>query len=84
MASKSQVANKRLANKVIWSLEDIVALCRDAQPDWERAMKRAEKQMDPVMLLSLARIRDTLALIERKAKAARQGKYEGDLRNGLE
>lgn len=79
MTSKgAKIANKRLANKVIWALEDIVGFCRNAQDDWETAMKRAEKQMDPQMLLALARIRDQFALIERYAKAARNGEYAGD------
>lgn len=76
MSSKTneqRVANKRLANKVIWSLEDIIALCRVARPEWQKAMERAEERMDPIMLMALAKMRDAFAEIERKAKNARQG-----------
>ena len=38
-------------------------------------MDRAEGQMDALTLLHLAKIRDTLAQIERRAKDARQGEY---------
>lgn len=72
------VATKtRLANKTIWALEDIVANCRDARRQWKRAMDRAERRVDPVMMASLAQLRDKVAEIERLARDARQGKYEG-------
>lgn len=71
------VANKRLANKVIWGLEDITALCRTARSQWDAMMARAEEQSDHVMLVHLARMRDTLAEIDRRARDARQGEYDG-------
>ena len=76
-SKRSSVANKRLANKTIWALEDIVALCREAQRDWEQAIEQAEKKMDPIMLLSLALLRDRIAQIEQIARLARSGQYDG-------
>jgi len=71
------VATKtRLANKTIWALEDIAGHCGSARRQWRRAMDRAEKRNDAVMMASLARLRDRLAEIERLARDARQGKYE--------
>ena len=70
------VTKTRLANKTIWSLEDILAHCQGARGAWQQAMSRAERRMDPVMVASLARLRDHMAEIERKAKDARDGKYE--------
>jgi hypothetical protein len=71
------LALKRLANKVIWALEDIVAICRTTRPEWQEAMERAEQRMDPQMLMALARMRDAFAEIERKARDARRGEYDG-------
>lgn len=70
MASKT-----RLANKTIWALEEIVALCGSATSSWGQAMERAERQMDPGMMLALARLRDALAETERIARDARSGVY---------
>ena len=38
-------------------------------------MQMAERQMDPAMMVLLARLRDDLAEIERTAKDARNGEY---------
>lgn len=65
----------RLANKTIWSLEDIIARCRRARAAWGKAMDRAEKNLDLVMIAALARLRDELAEIERQARDARAGQY---------
>lgn len=65
----------RLANKTIWALEDITARVRAARGRWDRAMGRAERNLDPAMMLLLARLRDDLAEIERLAKDARHGEY---------
>jgi hypothetical protein len=66
----------RLANKTIWALEDITAICMEARGTWRQGMTRAEKTMDGVMMASLAILRDQLAEIERIARNARQGEYE--------
>ena len=65
----------RLANKTIWALEDIMALCRQATGDWEDLLSYGQKGMDPVLLATLARLRHRIAEIERIAKDARQGEY---------
>jgi hypothetical protein len=59
----------------MWALEDIIARSRSAHARWERAMQMAERQMDPAMMVLLARLRDDLAEIERTAKDARNGEY---------
>jgi hypothetical protein len=66
----------RLANKTQWALKDILGECSEARIDWQQAMTRAEKQLDPVTLALLARLRDKLAEIERKATNALNGDYE--------
>lgn len=70
----------RLANKTIWALEDVLALCHQARSTWLVAMDRAEGRIDPVMMALLARLRDDLSEIQRVAQDARAGKYnEGQL-----
>lgn len=66
----------RLPNNVIAGLEDILALCRQTWPAIEECCERAETKLDPVMLAKLNRVTVNLASIERKARAARGGKYE--------
>lgn len=66
----------RLANKTIWALEDMIAFSRTARSAWQATMERAERRMDPVMMVSLARLRDCIAEIERLARDARDGRYE--------
>jgi hypothetical protein len=71
------VATKpRLANNTIAALEDIHALCMDAWTALQAACERAERDMDPVMLAKLNRVLAAVAMIDRKATQARQGKYE--------
>ena len=41
-------------------------------------MDRAERKIDPLTMVALARLRDHMAEIERLAKDARQGQYEQD------
>lgn len=65
----------RIPNKTGWALEDIVSAANRASTHWDGAMKRAEKHMDTVMILHLARLRDRLAEIERLASDALEGKY---------
>lgn len=50
--------------------------CRGARWAWRKAMDRAERRIDPVMMASLAQLRDDLAEIERLARDARAGEYE--------
>ena len=75
MPRKPTVANKRLANKIIWALEDIQAICLDLRDVWRYCVDRATENQDPVMLAYLARFRDRLADIEATAHAARHGEY---------
>lgn len=65
----------RLANKTIWSLEDIIAAGRRARRAWREANKRATEQMDTVMLIALNKLSDEIARIETLARDARRGEY---------
>jgi len=71
----------RLANKTIWALEDITALCSRARKNWEKAMTRAENKLDPVIVASLAHLSNDLAQIESIARLARQGDYDQNRRD---
>lgn len=74
----SAVANKRLANRVIWSLEDITASSARALLFVDKATHRAElKCADPALLLALSEIRVDLMEIKLLACTARQGEYAG-------
>lgn len=66
----------RLANKTQWALQDITSRCKDASRRWERAMTMAERNLDPAMMMLLGRIRDDIAVIERKAIKALAGEYD--------
>lgn len=67
----------RLANKTIWALEDVVAVCLSARGDLDRAIGRAERHMDAALLASLARLSQNVAEVEALAREARQGRYKG-------
>lgn len=66
---------RRLANKTIWALEDIIASCRIARRAIDDAQARVQELMDPLILKHLLTISTNLAEIETKARDARQGKY---------
>jgi hypothetical protein len=67
----------RLANKTIWTLEDIIAASAVARRAWRRAHSRAKRRMDPIMLAALGDVGHQLAEIESLARDGRQGKYRG-------
>ncbi|PYJ11259.1 MAG: hypothetical protein DMF06_03345 [Verrucomicrobia bacterium] len=69
----------RLANKTQWALYDIAARCLAASKRWEKAMAMAERNQDPAMMTLLARMRDDIAVIERKAKDALNGDYQEEM-----
>lgn len=72
------VVNKRLANKVIWALEDIDRSVEKALAMWETAFERAElKCADPALLIALTRMRNELTDVHVMAVAARDGEYAG-------
>lgn len=60
---------KKMPDKVVAGLEDVLAIVEHAKRDQVRAIKRAEA--------GLARLGQQLTMIERKAWAARHGEYEG-------
>lgn len=69
----------RLANKTQWALEDIAARCLTASKRWGKAMDMAERNQDPAMMLLLGRLRDDIAVIERKTKDALNGDYQEEI-----
>ncbi len=72
------VVNKRLANKVIWALDDIDQSALRALGMWEKALERAELRCaDPALLIALAKMRNELYDIRTLASAARDGEYAG-------
>jgi len=72
----------RIANKTIWALEDSIGHCLDARRAWRQAMDRAERQIDPVMVVALARLSDSLWSIETLLRDARDGNYNGPKTDG--
>jgi hypothetical protein len=67
----------RLGNKTQWALDDILQHCQEAQTAWQAVYRIAKARMDPAMLAGLAELRDSMATIERKARLARHGDYDG-------
>lgn len=67
---------KKMPDKVVWSLEDILTLCQQAKKEQLAAINRAEKVMDTALMVSLSKLGQHLTMIERKAFKARQGDYE--------
>ncbi len=69
----------RIANKTQWSLQDIIALVAKARRSYGIARDRNEqKYMDQIMTIELSRIGDALNDIDRIARLAKNGEYEGD------
>lgn len=78
MTDPKRVANKRLANRVIWALEDIDQSAIKALLMWDKALERAElKCADPALLIALTKIKSELSDIRILAVAARDGEYAG-------
>jgi hypothetical protein len=74
----ARVYNKRLGNNVIQGLETIVAECVTVRPWTQKAIERAEKYMDAQLLLSLIKVKHALGEIERRARDAREARFEED------
>ena len=70
------MSKTRIANKTMWALNDIIMDCTEARRAWQKAEERAEKTMDAVLMTSLGKLSDRLAMIERSARLALEGKYE--------
>jgi hypothetical protein len=75
MPSSKPLVNKRLSNYAGWALKDISVTCWEAQGDWDMLFKQAQRRNDPAMMAPLARLRDALGKIERKANDALSGVY---------
>ncbi len=76
-----RVANIRLANRVIWALEDIDQSAIKALSLWDRALVRAELRCaDPALLILLSRMRTEISDMRTLAVAARDGEYAGKRR----
>jgi len=73
-----KVVNQRLANKVIWDIEDMSAAANTAVMLLDKAITRAElKCADPALLIKLSKIRNEVTDIRILAAAARDGEYAG-------
>jgi len=72
-----KIANKRLANKVMWALEDIIGCCLTMRDAITAARRRAEQTQDVIVLARLGDIADQVGVIERRARQARRGEYDG-------
>lgn len=71
----------RIANKTQWSLQDIIALVAKARRSYCIARDRNEqKYMDQIMTIELSRVGDALNDIDRIARLAQNGEYEGGVR----
>jgi hypothetical protein len=77
VAANDHLANKRLANKVGWNLNDILEAAEFGRASLGKAMAIAEKRMDTELIIHLARVGADLATIERKAGDALRGEYRG-------
>ena len=66
----------RVPNKVIWNLEDTLALLTTARQEWQRIVDYSERAMDPRLSLPAAKLGFTLSEIERLTRNARAGRYE--------
>lgn len=67
----------RIANKTQWALQDTVADCKALRRDWDRAMKMAERNIDPAMMHILARLIERVGTIESRMVRALHGEYDG-------
>ncbi len=72
----SQIANKRLANKVISGLEDINALCQYAEQECIALQEIAREAQNVRLMAHASNLRSTIGVIWRKAVDARHGKYQ--------
>lgn len=78
MVTDKRVVNKRLANRVIWALEDIDQSALKTLILWERAFNRADlKCADPALMILLTRMRNEISDIRLLAVAASKGEYAG-------
>jgi hypothetical protein len=66
----------RVPNKVIWNLEETLALLITARQEWQRIVDYSERAMDPRLSLPVARLGFTLSEMERLTRNARDGRYE--------
>jgi hypothetical protein len=65
----------RLASRTIWSLENILASADNCRAAWSTAMGEAEKSRNYALVAALGRISAELAIIEKEALLARNGRY---------
>lgn len=66
----------RVPNKVIWNLEETMALLITARQEWQRIVDYSERAMDPRLSLPAAKLGFHLSEIERLTRNARAGRYE--------
>lgn len=69
--------NRRLRNLVIWGLEDVEALCQEADAECAALMGHARERMDLVAMGHAGSLRAAVGAIWRLAADARRGEYRG-------
>lgn len=78
MVKDAVIVNKRIANKYIWSIEDIQATVLHALVMMDIAVERAQQKCsDPALMLALAELKGDLCEIRVLAIGARRGEYTG-------
>jgi hypothetical protein len=77
MNETNRRTQKRIPNKTRATLENIVALAERGRRHYATALDRnAEKSMDPIMTLTLARLGDVIDDIQRAARVGLDGGCE--------
>lgn len=78
--TSAKLYNKRLGNNVIANLETIMAEIASARPYVDQLEQLAERKMDGAMLIGVLKVKAAILEIERRARDARQARFEEDER----
>lgn len=72
-----KIVNVRLANKVIWALEDVTSHLFSVDDLLDRAIQHADSRQDIILKLILYKLKTHMAEIKTLLTAARHGEYAG-------
>ena len=79
MNETNRRTQKRIPNKTRWTLENIIVMAERGRRLYSTALDRnADKSMDPIMTLTLARLGDVLDEIQRAARTGLDGGCHGE------
>lgn len=67
---------ERTPNKVQWNLAEIESACRQSEQQWSDLLAHLEAKHDIKGVALLARLRHTMAFIERKSRDAQDGRWQ--------